>query len=326
MTCRICGNTQGNTSWQAREMMLGMRTPFPYFECAACGGLQIENVPEDLSPYYPTNYYSFEAASPVAGLGARLKRWRDSAELSGRPWIGRWLARWRPNHELAALRSLRLTPDSRILDVGAGSGRILGVLAGLGFRSLEGIDPYLPQERLAGEGYVVKRCSIFELAGEYDLLMFSHAFEHMEEPGRVLEQARSLLAPAGACFLRIPTSSSYAWRHYRTDWVQLDAPRHFYLHSTASIERVARDAGFRIERLFWDSSAFQLWGSEQYRRDIPLLSERSWVRNPGASEFQPRDLRRFAVQARALDRRREGDEIVVILRPVRSPAKDHPAM
>jgi SAM-dependent methyltransferase len=327
MTCRICGNGQGNTSWQAREMMLGLRTPFTYFECAACGCLQIADMPQDLAPYYPPNYYSFETSPPPAasGLGARLKLWRDSAELSGRPWIGRMLAWRRPNHELASLRTLDLTRDSRILDIGAGSGRILGMMAALGFRSLEGIDAHLPEERFVGEGYTVKRISIFDFAGEFDLLLFNHSFEHMEEPGRVLGEVRRLLAPGGACCLRIPTASSHAWRHYRTDWVQLDAPRHFYLHSTASIGRVARDAGFRIERLFRDSSAFQIWGSEQYRRDIPLLSERSWLRNPGASEFRPGDLRRFAAQARALDRRGEGDEMVVILQPDRLSTKDRSA-
>ena len=317
LECRICSNQAGNRPWMAYEMMLGTRTPFRYFECASCGCLQIETIPADLDRYYPGDYYSFDEppSSRGTGIGARLKSWRDGAELRGAPWIGRLLAWRQPNRELAALRGLGLKPGARILDVGAGRGRMLRMFGDLGFRSLAGIDTHLPSAKIVHPGFSLFRKSIFECEEEYDLVMFSHSFEHMEDPQRVLAQTRKLLDPSGACFLRIPTSSSFAWRHYRTDWVQLDAPRHFYLHSTASLERVVRAAGFRIESLRCDSSALQFWGSEQYRSGIPLFSEQSYAKNPAASMFNRADLRAFHRRARELDRRGEGDEIVVILRP-----------
>ena len=46
--CRICENTEHNTTYEVREMMLGLRDMHTYFECANCGCLQIANVPENI--------------------------------------------------------------------------------------------------------------------------------------------------------------------------------------------------------------------------------------------------------------------------------------
>ena len=59
--CRICGNASDNRAHVAREMMFGTRERFDYVECARCGCLQIRDVPADLSPYYPADYYSLAA-------------------------------------------------------------------------------------------------------------------------------------------------------------------------------------------------------------------------------------------------------------------------
>jgi hypothetical protein len=45
-------------------MQLGLREEFEYFECSKCGCLQIEEVPLDLSKYYPDNYYSYLVDRP----------------------------------------------------------------------------------------------------------------------------------------------------------------------------------------------------------------------------------------------------------------------
>ena len=44
-------------------MMFGTRERFAYFECSACGCLQIETVPADMARHYPDNYYSFSAST-----------------------------------------------------------------------------------------------------------------------------------------------------------------------------------------------------------------------------------------------------------------------
>lgn len=48
--CRICANESGNQLYEAREMFFGTRDPFTYIECASCGTIQIQDVP-DLAPW-----------------------------------------------------------------------------------------------------------------------------------------------------------------------------------------------------------------------------------------------------------------------------------
>ena len=59
MECRICGNTDEHKTYKIKEMMFGLGEPFTYFRCANCDCLQIENIPEDMSRYYSSGYYSY---------------------------------------------------------------------------------------------------------------------------------------------------------------------------------------------------------------------------------------------------------------------------
>ena len=114
--------------------------------------------------------------------------------------------------------------------------------------------------------------------------------------------------------MRIPLVSSHAWEHYGVIWVQLDAPRHLYLHSRESFERLTRDAGLEPTEVVYDSDDFQFWGSEQYASGIPLKSERSHSTNPSRSIFSRAEIRTFRKKADELNRESRGDVASFYLR------------
>jgi hypothetical protein len=105
--------------------------------------------------------------------------------------------------------------------------------------------------------------------------MSHHAFEHMPDPSASLAGMRRLLAPGGRILIRIPVADSYAWRHYGVHWVNLDAPRHMFLHTPASMRILAGRHQLTISQVGFDGNASQFLGSEQYERDIPLSDPRS---------------------------------------------------
>ena len=123
-----------------------------------------------------------------------------------------------------------------------------------------------------------------------------------------------LLKPEGVALVRIPVADSWAWRHYGADWVQLDPPRHLFLHTRRSMDLLAAAAGLKVERVVHDSTAFQFWGSEQYRRGIPLQDPRSYARNPRASAFSAGEIRTFEARAAELNACGEGDQACFYLR------------
>ncbi|WP_321906125.1 methyltransferase domain-containing protein [Paraburkholderia tropica] len=84
---------------------------------------------------------------------------------------------------------------------------------------------------------------IDDLTERYDFIMVHHSFEHMAEPKDVLGSLHRILQPTGQLILRIPLVDSHAWRNYGVHWVQLDAPRHFFLHTVRSVQLLCDKAG-----------------------------------------------------------------------------------
>lgn len=311
--CRICGGALGQPI-EVREMMFGLRDRFTYLICSACGCLQIAGIPDDMKRYYGSAYYSFESTEALADSdrAARNKRryriWRRLAPLVRFLPMPRTIPR--------ILGALGLDLDVRILDVGAGSGNLVSALREISFSNALGIDPFLDTDVLARDSRIlVRKAELSDIDPAWDLIMFNHSFEHMAAQQAVLETCRRILSPGGRILIRIPTVSSYAFEKYGVNWVQLDAPRHFYLHSRKSIALLAQQTGFTVVRIWDDSNAFQFIGSEQYLRDIPLMAEDSYLKNADRSMFTRRDIHRFKKLAAKLNGSGSGDQICVLLTP-----------
>lgn len=291
-------------------MMFGTREVFSYFQCGRCGCLQIARIPEDLDRHYPPLYGPFQREGDAAAgswLRRALRGSRDRYALTGRGFVGRALHARIPHDELRSLSRVRgLERRSRVLEVGCGTGALLRRLAGLGFSHLLGVDPHLDAGLHQPNGVLLRRGDIAAIDGEWDLVMFHHSFEHVPDPPETLAHARRLLARGGTILLRMPTVSSYAWEHYGVDWVELDAPRHLHVHSHDSVARLAAASGLRVTTVHGDSRAFELWGSEQYARDIPLRAPDSYAMAPGRSMFSRRDIARFGREAARLNREGRG--------------------
>jgi SAM-dependent methyltransferase len=228
--------------------------------------------------------------------------------------LGRALYRRAPAIELHSLQPLQLQRESRVLDVGCGAGALVFALGELGLRQACGIDAFVPADIVYDNGVTVKRQDIFQTQGSWDAIMFHHSFEHLADPAATLARVAQLLVPGGQCLLRVPTVTSYAWQHYGVHWVQLDAPRHLHLFSHESMRRLALAAGFELERIVHDATAFQFWGSEQYRAGVPLHDEGSYARNPGAGLFSAAQIAEFERRSVVLNAQQQGDQAAFYLR------------
>lgn len=311
LKCRVCGGTRAASRFEAREMMHGSRERFEYFECAACGSLQPVTLPDDVARFYDQGYYTFEERPQLerpGPIGRFLRRARARHVLgrfSGPGWI---LTRFRGIPPL--LRWARQSGaglDSSILDVGCGSGTLLHAMRDAGFRDLTGIDPYLPPDAIGARGIRFERISIAKMVGEFELIMFHHSLEHVPDPGRTLSAAERLLAPGGCVLVRIPIADSEAWERYGADWVQLDAPRHLFVPTTKALRSLSIGCGLSVQAIEHDSTAFQFWGSELYRRDIPL--------DDAAIEtvFSVAELATFEGEAARLNAAGRGDQVCLYL-------------
>jgi 2-polyprenyl-3-methyl-5-hydroxy-6-metoxy-1,4-benzoquinol methylase len=313
--CRICGNDIDNPPVVAREMMFGTREEFVYLECAACGCLQIMEMPAGIGQYYSPGYYSLSSRPRPSRLKHLLGRAR-SAQARGQAGLpGRLLVRVfgiAPVVEWLAPAGLDF--DGAILEVGSGAGHLLRYLYHAGFSNLTGIDPYIDQDHHYLDNFRVLKRSLDEVESTFDCVIMNHSLEHMPDPLAALRQVSALLKPGCYALVRTPVAGSEAWKRYRANWVQLDAPRHLVIQSEASMKILAAGAGLDLARVVYDSEAFQFWGSEQYARDIPLHDPRSHFKKPAEKLFSAREIQAWEVEARMLNASRRGDQARFYLR------------
>lgn len=293
-----------------------MKEEFDYFQCSLCNCLQISDVPDDMSEFYPDNYYSYNELM-YGGLKNSLMRWlinkRNRYYVLKRGLLGQILTRFIPHKILYSLSQLNITENTRILDVGCGNGKVLFHLKEIGIHNVMGVDPFIKNDIEHKNGVKIHKKDIHSVDGEWDVILFNHSFEHMAEPLKIIQCVFDLLASGGVCIISIPTVSSFAWKEYGVDWVQLDAPRHFFLHSDESIQYLADHVGLKLLMTLHNSDDFQFWGSEQYKMGIPLTDERSYFVDRKNVTFSRRQIKEFKKRAKELNANKKGDSCVYFL-------------
>ncbi len=306
--------------------MFGTRQIYYYARCDACGSLSILDAPRP-EELYPPGYYSFTALNDWGGP-AMFPRRKKLALSIARSWgclfsfrgfsLVRGLFPWVPETYdwMKAVRGWH--PMMRILDVGCGNGGTLLRLRDLGFKHLEGIDPFLPHPLEYAGPVLIRNVSLEQVSGEYDLIMLHHVVEHVTDLACFFSIVRGLLSPQGRLVVRVPVCDSEAFETYGANWVQIDAPRHLTIPTRRALIKLCMNTGFSLERCMDDSSAFQFWGSEQYLKDIHLTDSRSHWEQRGSSVFTPAEMSEFQQRAERVNRMRRGDQTVFVFRPFKS--------
>ncbi|WP_111669068.1 class I SAM-dependent methyltransferase [Algoriphagus litoralis] len=256
--CKFCGSSELN-SFHASERMLGLGGDFTYADCFSCGSIQLLTIPEDLSPYYPSGYYSFTQLQLSSFKTRLLKSLRMRAFLDfGIAWKAPMYGYW--------LKKLRPRLADRIADVGCGNGQLLYELYAGGFSDLHGYDPFIAEEKQLAPGLKLWKKRLEEADSKFDVIMMHHAFEHMEHPDEILKACFEKLNSGGQLLIRCPVADSVVWKESRELWVQLDAPRHLIIPSVNGLKLKAEQIGFSLQEVEFDSSDFQFWGTELYRK------------------------------------------------------------
>jgi len=266
--CKICQNAVNNQPFRVKEMMYGLREEFIYYQCSFCGCLQISEPPQDMAKYYPAdNYYSYHRQINKAGkLRSFVHKLLFRAyKLKLLPATFRYL---RAFPALPFIKKVKKT-DS-ILDIGCGNGMLIKEMEKWGWKNLTGIDPYIEKDIVYKSGLRVLKQDIFEHSGQYDFIMMNHSLEHMDKQQEVLHKCNKLLNQNGRLIICIPVSDGYFFRKFGVNWVQIDAPRHFFLHTKKSICSLAESTGFIVQNIEYDGSIRDFIDSEKYCRNITL--------------------------------------------------------
>ena len=308
LKCKICEIESENEVIIAQEKQLGLGDKFEYFICSKCFCLQIKDIPRNIDRYYPTSYYSYQEAKFPSKLN-RLNFFLKKSLINyymGYSDITGFLLSYFFDHPFQWIRNKDINFNSKILDVGTGSGRKILSMRRSGFTNLTGIDPFISKDVYYENSVKVLKREISEIDDKYDFIMLHHSFEHMQNPQQVVRHISRLLKSEGCALIRIPVSNCYAWHKYREDWVGLDAPRHFFLHSPQSMNILLEKTDLKIDEIIFDSGAYQFTGSEKYSKNLPLSTP--------DNIFSKKELRKFTNEAIKLNSNNQGDQACFYLK------------
>ncbi len=161
------------------------------------------------------------------------------------------------------LRRGGLLRGGRVLDVGAGHGRLVAALRRAGFDA-HGIEPSrLGASIGADRGLPIVRSSLDEHTdSELDAAVLWHVLEHVDDPVAALRRVHGWLRPDGLLLVGVPNVESAQARVGGRGWLHLDAPRH-RLHLTPKGLTLALErSGFEvleIKHAIWQQNPLGMW-------------------------------------------------------------------
>lgn len=242
MKCPVCQNSSTGPSLIGRDILFeASPKEFALHRCGSCGCLFLHPMPSpaEVATFYPADYWWSPRGTPI---GAAEALYRRIVLLDHQRFVTR-----------AAGGMTRPAEQVQILDVGCGSGALLGMLGAKGFQ-VTGLDfsPEASAIALREHGVRVVVGSLAEARfadRSFDVVTLFHVMEHVPDPAPVLAEVARILKPGGRLIVQVPNIDSLQFRWFGARWYGLDVPRHLIDYSLRSIVGAIERCGFRPIRI-----------------------------------------------------------------------------
>jgi SAM-dependent methyltransferase len=276
-SCSICGSDRAaSKSWRIPDRYYDLPGLFEVRRCADCRSTWVADPPEDVSPWYPTEYYSYRSDTPLcqrASLKAKLRSavMAARARESERSDVLRRICPvlFDPDAYLAHARAGQ---GASILDVGCGAGSALDRYKAAGWRTF-GVEidgRAVAIARAKGHDVVEGDASSWQSQdGAYDIVRATHSIEHVLKPTVLLARLATSVAPEGSLYIDIPNLGSLPARLAGRAFWQLDPPRHLAIPHPKALQQSLDELGLTTEASwtysFGGSLAHSLWYATTWR-------------------------------------------------------------
>src|SRR5262245_24289773 len=241
MSCPVCLNPVTAPALTGSDLLFESTTKnFTLHTCLSCRCLFLNPMPgdEEIAGFYPTQYWWSSSKSGKGTLKTLESIYRKLALR---------------DHIQFIMRSAADRSGVELLDVGCGSGTLLGLIKKRGIRPT-GVDFSSEAAQVAAKenGVRVVVGSLAE-AGfpnhSFDIVTLFHVMEHVTNPRSVLAEVSRILKPDGVVILQVPNIDSWQFKAFGAKWYGLDIPRHVIDYSKGSILNLLAASGFVTRRI-----------------------------------------------------------------------------
>jgi SAM-dependent methyltransferase len=211
---------------------------------------------EEIDQYYPPSYDSYVGIRPDDQLS--------------------WLRRASVNYGLyKRCRAVtRYKEEGRLLEVGCANGMFLNTVRKSGSWDVYGVDinKYAVQyarDQLGLDVFLGQLEETHFPDDFFDVVVLWDVLEHLPNPKSALLEIHRVLTSDGWLIFRVPNLDSFDARLFGPYWAGLDAPRHFFVFSEATLKRLLEISGFTLRRTSCFSGTYPAF----------VLSVRFWARD-----------------------------------------------
>lgn len=265
--CLFCGSTHHVCRFQAQDRWFPIDGVFNMHQCLDCGLLFLNPQPEpqELAAHYPANYYAYEGDRPDDDRDRRLYQL----------FYGQGSSRLKKFVSLHYRPILRTMPgrhvDCRFLDVGCGSGHFLAIVKEVMNADAYGVEPYAYDATFAANnGLTIFNGTLEQAAFPeqfFDVVTLNHVFEHVRDPRSTMRELRRILKPGGQVVIGVPQSNCLLYWLFGKAWWQLDVPRHMFVPSSGNLRRLAKEMGFDVTAVRYNSTSASILSTLYYWRN-----------------------------------------------------------
>jgi len=248
---------------------------FHYSKCRNCGLLFINPMPgkEIMDRHYPKDeYYSY---STIDTESFSTKARKLLYDLFFRPGNRNYLLKCILFPMKIFSRSAHIVKNTRLLDIGCGSGQFLHEMKSFGVQTY-GVEPgVFPDENSKQNGLDIFCGNLLDAQypdARFDIVTMNHVLEHVHNPREILCEIRRILKPGGRFIVAVPNTRSLAFRLFGKNWYQLDTPRHLVMYSDHILASMLGQTGFKILSVRFNS------GPRQFSFSAANAIGKPWMR------------------------------------------------
>lgn len=162
---------------------------------------------------------------------------------------------------------LKFKKAGKALEVGSSTGVFLSLLKEKGWE-VQGVEPSFVAG-VAEKNGIPTLNTTFEKAelksGTFDLVIFNHVLEHMNNPVDILKKANHVLKKDGAILIDVPNFASLSARISGAGWRYILPKEHRWHFTPKSLTALLEKIGFKI--VYWETHS-GIWGYENPLKEI----------------------------------------------------------